>query len=297
MSKDSKVTVEDGVVIKEKTAEELSREWATKEMKLPRMVFWYINIYEFCLPIFILIGMGYALHFLFEFFGVAFIYRILLAGVYLPLFYATYVWVMTILCHWLNIYLEKVSPPHEGIYSREFKGNNVANPEVHYYHLRGFMYKWPVFMAKKSMFPWMQNYVLRKVGGNKIHRDALYGECFVGLEFTDIEEGAVMMEGSSYSSHVVDSIFGSLSVLTIHIGKNATIHANVIVGPGAKIEAQRSIAPKCLLPKRWKERRPAQFQWGNPVPMGKGEGSSFIDLLPERLKYQWEEKKVEFNLA
>ena len=225
---------QNSVSIKEKTAEDLSCEWANKEIKLPRMVFWYINVYQFCFPIFILMGMGYAIHFLYEFFDIGILYRIILGGLYLPLFYSVYIWLMAVCCHWLNFYFEKKCPPREGVFSREFKGNNVANPEVHYYHLRGFLYKWPVFIAKKSIFPWMVNYTLRKVGGNRIHRDAQYGDCFVGLEYTEIGKQAVMMDGSGLSSHVVDSLFGSLSLQTIHIGNRATLHSNLIVAPGAE---------------------------------------------------------------
>lgn len=279
------------VRIREKTAEELSHEWANKEMRLPRLVFLFINFYEFCLPIFFLIGVGYGLHILLDFFNLAIIYRILLAGFYLPLFYAAYIWSMANLCHWLNIYFERKSPPREGVFSRKFNGNNVANPEVHYYHLRGFLYKWPVFLAKKSLFPWMQNYVLRKVGGNIIHRDAQYGDCFVGLEFTKIYNDVVIMDGSTISSHVVDSIFGSLSLETILLGKNSTLHSNIVVAPGAAVSPTRSIGPKAFLPKRWHEKMPAQFQWGDPVPVGKGNRSSFLEILPERFQNQWEEKK------
>jgi len=284
------------VRIKVKTAEELSHEWANKEIRLPRLVFLFINFYEFCFPIFFLIGIGYGLHILLDCLNLAFIYRILLAGFYLPLFYAAYVWSLAILCHWLNIYLERKSPPREGVFSREFKSNNVTNPEVHYYHLRGFLYKWPVFLAKKSMFPWMQNYVLRKMGGNKIHRDVLYGDCFVGLEFTELDEGVVMMDGSTISGHVVDSFFGNLSVYTASLGKNVTMHSNLAACPGTRVEPTRSIGPKLILPKKWRERKPVQFQWGSPAPTGKEIGDSFIAYLPKRLKSQWDAKKKEFSL-
>jgi hypothetical protein len=284
------------VLVQEKTAEELSHEWATKAIKLPRFVFLCINLYQFCLPIFLLIGLVYGIYFLYEFVELALIYRILFAGFYLPLFYAAYVWLMTIFCRFLNVYFTKKCPPREGLFSRKFSGHNVANPEVHYYHLRGFMFKWPVFVAKKSMFPWMQNYVLRKLGGNNIHRDALYGDCFVGLEFTELDEGAVMMDGATISGHVVDSIFGNLSVFTASLGKNVTMHSNLAACPGTRVEPTRSIGPKLILPKKWREKAAVQFQWGNPVPTGKATAPSFISYLPDRLILQWEKKQQDFNI-
>ena len=58
----------------------------------------------------------------------------------------------------------------------------------------------------------MVNFVLRDMADNKIDKDVIYGDAYVSLEFTDLQQGAVIMDGSTLSSHVNDSIFGNLTI-------------------------------------------------------------------------------------
>ena len=106
---------------------------------------------------------------------------------------------MTKLCTILVNRWERISPRVEGVFRRSFEESNVEDDRIKYYHARGFLYKWPVFTAKKSIFPWTVNYVLRNVGKNKIHRDAQYLDCFVALEFTDIGDQMFIMYATTLS--------------------------------------------------------------------------------------------------
>jgi len=162
----------------------------------------------------------------------------------------------------------------------------MENPELDYYHLRGVVYKWPVFFAKKSIFPWTVLWVLRRMGRNKVHKNAMFGDMYPGLESAHAEDGTIIMDGSSVSSHVVDAIFGSLSIFEVDLSKNSTIHANTIVGPGSDVEADLSIGPRVLLPKKWENKvENSHFVWGNPVPASKRNSrGNLMDLIPKSFK-------------
>ena len=189
--------------------------------------------------------------------------------------------------HW---YYNKQSPPRTGVFSRKFTKHNVADRAVHYYHLRGFMYKWPVFISKKSIFPWMVNFVLRDMAANKIDKDVIYGDAYVSLEFTNLEQGAVIMDGATLSSHVNDSIFGNLTIEEVTVEKDGVMQTNSIMAPGGTISEGTAIGPKTYVPKSWRiEREDSKFIYGAPAK--KFRSTSFIDLLPEQIKKQWLEKQ------
>jgi hypothetical protein len=274
------------------SAQELSEKWADQEVHIPKVPFFLISLYQFCIPIFPLLAINILINFIYQLTSISILGQVSLAPLVFILNYIGYIWFMTLFCKLLNHYYEKKSPSGEGVFSRDFSEHGVEDPRIHYYHLRGFLYKWPVFVAKKSIFPWTVNFVLREIAENEVHKDALMGDVYSGLEYTDLDEGVVIMDGSSLSSHVVDSIFGALSILRIKIKKNSVIHGNVIVGPGAHVEENLAIAPKCLLPKRWATRlKDAKMVWGQPVPMKSHRKESFLKFLPENFANQWNLKK------
>ena len=197
---------------------------------------------------------------------------------------------MTKFCKILHWYYNKKSPAKTGVFSRKFTKHNVADRSVHFYHLRGFMYKWPVFISKKSIFPWMVNFVLRDMAANKINKDALYGDAYVSLEFTNLEQGAVIMDGVTLSSHVNDSIFGNLTIERVTVEKNGIMQTNSIMAPGGTISNGTTLGPKSYVPKGWRiEKVDSKFIYGAPAK--KYRKLSFIELLPKRFKEQWLEKQ------
>ncbi len=118
---------------------------------------------------------------------------------------------------------------------------------LRYYHVRGFLFKWPVFFAKKSIFPWLQTYVLNRLGENKIHRNAMYWDFFVGLEMIELGENTIIEDGCVISSHVVDSIYGSLTIKWIRFGKNDICSPNCSAAPGCTIQDNVVVLPNSFL--------------------------------------------------
>jgi len=282
------------IMHKNLSPEQLAEKWEDSKVALPKMPFFDINLYQYCGPIFFLfvvdLGVLYAYSFL----------RIspILQATMLPLLFMVNYWLyivgMSKICALLNKYYEKQSPPHEGLYSREFTKHNVADRDVHFYHLRGFMYKWPVWVSKKSIFPWLVNFVLRDIAGNKIHKNAMYGDAYVSLEFTELEEGAVVQEASVISSHVVDSIFGNLTIERVTVRKNGVMTCTAVMAPGGVVGPGSSVGPKTMVPKKWVVDRPdTKFVWG--VPAKQSEYYDFLEILPERFQSQWKEKQAAFS--
>ena len=58
--------------------DKLAEEWAEDAVQLPRMPFLYINLYQFCLPIFLLLLVDYVIFYLYEIFTLPVIYQIIL---------------------------------------------------------------------------------------------------------------------------------------------------------------------------------------------------------------------------
>jgi len=232
---------------------DVKKEWENKTTKYRKKPFAYITIYQFFIPIIILIALNTLYLYIHQTFQIHFTYYALLAPLILMGNYFLFIFLVIIFSKFLSDYYEKKSPTREGTFKRKFseKKAGMATKNLQYYHLRGFLYKFPMFLAKKSPFPGLLNYSLREVGKNAISKDALYGDAYVALEMTEIKEGAVILDGSCISSHVVDSIFGNLSIKKVKLGQNCTIFPHTAIAPGTTVPSHTSIGPRSFCPKNW----------------------------------------------
>lgn len=277
------------------SAEELEKKWENNQVALPKIPFFLINLYQFIMPLFVVLFFIALVLWIYDFLAVPLWIQIILSPFIFMGGYFLLIWSMSKFCRLLNAYYDKKSPPREGLYSREFDHKNVVDPAVHYYHLRGFMYKWPVWVSKKSMFPWLVNFVLRDMAGNKIHKNFYYGDSYVCLEFSDLGDGAAVENGAVISSHVVDSIFGNLTVKEVKLEKNAVLNTTAVMAPGTTIEKDAAVGPRSFLPKNWKiTKEKSEFIYG--VPAKYYDYRNFLDLLPEKFQKQWENKKKEMEI-
>ncbi|MBD3337812.1 MAG: hypothetical protein GF353_01800 [Candidatus Lokiarchaeota archaeon] len=135
---------------------------------------------------------------------------------------------------------------------------------IKYYHKRGFIIKFPVWLTSKSLFPWLINRTLQKIGHNKIKKNTIYCDGFVGLEFTNIGENTFIYPGAALSSHAVNSIFGKLSIIEIRLGKNNTFYSGNIAGPGVITKDNFVIYPNTTLHKNWRGKKENFYYQGNP---------------------------------
>jgi hypothetical protein len=199
---------------------------------------------------------------------------------------------------YLTIYLgslyikkwNKISPPVEGIFHREFSGKDVIDPVIKYYHYRGFVIKWPLWLAYKSPFPWLMIRVLRKIGHNKIDKSVIMMESFPGLEFCTVGKNVIYYPSSMISAHSVDSIFGLLSITAINIGDNTFISPHSIVGPGAEILDNYGLFPNTIAAKNWKGVPGKYYYAGAPARTIDHIYSGVFSVLPEEAAKIYKEK-------
>ncbi len=270
----------------EEMRKKLAAEWGDQSVKIPKMLYGYLNLYQFMLPLVIPIFITWGFFYLITYYSVPLLYQILLFPVVIFLDYASYLFFMGIFCGWLVDRWARISPPAEGVFRRSFKEKDVEDPRIKYYHARGFLYKWPVFSAKKSIFPWMGTYMLRKVGKNKIHRDAQYLDNYVALEFTDLQEQFFAMYACTLSSHVVDSLYGNLSIKTVVGEKYATLQPHGVLAPGVKMKQKTVVFPFLIVPKDVVVEKLYNFPHGV-----KYEYNGLESIVPSDMREEWENRK------
>ncbi|MBN1800450.1 MAG: hypothetical protein JW891_03035 [Candidatus Lokiarchaeota archaeon] len=162
----------------------------------------------------------------------------------------------------------KKCPPQQGTFERDFmavKNKTEIGKILNFYHKRGFIIKFPMWLTSKSPFPWLINRTLRRIGHNKIAKNVIYCDAYAGLEFTDIGENTFIYPTSVLSSHEVNSIFGNLNILEIKIGKNNSLFPGTVVGPGAVSEDCNVFLPGSMIPKGWKGVYGCNYYRGAPA--------------------------------
>ncbi|MFX1237540.1 MAG: hypothetical protein ACFFAS_13385 [Promethearchaeota archaeon] len=192
---------------------------------------------------------------------------LLLPGVLFFLYYVYLILLIEIAALWTRRW-NKRSPPKEGTFERDFtalKNKTEMGKILNYYHKRGFIIKYPMWLTSKSPFPWLVNRTLKRIGHNKIAKNVIYCDAYVGLEFTDIGENTFIYPTSVLSSHEVNSIFGNLNILEIKLEKDNIIFPGTVVGPAAKTEEGNVFLPHSMLPKGWRGVEGKKFYQGTPT--------------------------------
>lgn len=216
--------------------EKLAKEWENKQVTIPIMQFGYLMFYQGILPFIPPCALVIGFFYLWKMFSNYWYAFVLALPVLFIVTYFLYIIILTELTYLLVEYwTNRKSPQQEGEFARDFKDGDVEDTAIKYYHIRGFLYKWPVFFAKKSIFPWIVHYILNHLGENEIHKNAMYLDAFVGLEMIGLDENAVVGDACVISSHIVDSIFGSLTIRWVRVGKNSILLNNISSAPGSTL--------------------------------------------------------------
>ncbi|MHA1803318.1 MAG: hypothetical protein ACTSU4_02160 [Promethearchaeota archaeon] len=225
-----------------------------KSFKLPLHDFLKINLITFSVPLYGCL----AVFLLFEYYFIRLfsipvqIHFLLLPPFFLFLYYLYMVILIETCRIWVN-YWNRKSPPKQGVFQRILTDKNSEIGQLLvYYHKRGFIIKYPVWITSKSPFPWLVKRALRRIGHNKIGKNVVYEDCYYGLEFTHIEDDVFIYPTSAISSHEVNSIFGKLTLLEVKLDKKTILYPGIIVGPGAETEANHVIYPNTVLHKNWR---------------------------------------------
>ena len=254
---------------KEKGVRKISSEFEQKKDKvveLPVLDFFKINFISFLVPLYICLG----LFLLFEYgFIIPLsipleIHLLILPGFLFVLYFLYLILLIEFTALWVRRWNKK-SPPAEGVFKRVLEDKDSKEGKMmKYYHKRGFIIKFPMWLTSKSPFPWLVNRVLRRISHNKLGKNVIYCDAYVGLEFTDIGDNVFFYPTSALSSHAVNTIFGKITMMKLKMGNNTTLYPGIIMGPNAITTDNNVIFPNTVLHKNWRG-KPGKFYYqGSP---------------------------------
>ena len=237
-----------------------------KTVELPIFDFFKINLLSFIVPLYPCLILFLIYLYLFAvIFPLELIFHLfIIPSLIILLYYIYLILLVEFTAFWASRWHNK-SPPKQGVFQRVLDDlNSEEGKMMKYYHKRGFIIKFPMWLTSKSMFPWLVNRALRRISHNKIETNIIYCDAYVGLEFTDIAENTFFYPTSALSSHAVNTIFGKITMLEIRLGKNSTLYPGVIAGPNAVTKDSYVIFPNTVLHKNWRGKPEKFFYQGSP---------------------------------
>jgi acetyltransferase-like isoleucine patch superfamily enzyme len=185
--------------------------------------------------------------------------------------YFIYLGVTVLVTHAFLQHYEKKSPAMPRVLKRQFKDKN--HPDyilLHYYHLRGAIVKYSLWITQKCPFPSLLARVLHYYGHNEIGKRVMYENCFPGLEFTRIGDNVVMEVGTALSTHVVESLYGNLVIARVSVDADAVVGINSVVGPGITVAAGFQMGDNNMAYRNW------------PLVKQPGNDSTFFNGSPSK---------------
>jgi hypothetical protein len=244
----------------------LTEESEEKTVELPALDFFKIGFLTFLLPFYVCLGLFLMFEYLFIIpLSIPLLLQFLILPGFLLLLYYLYMILLIEFSALWTRYWSKKSPPKEGVFARVL--DDLNSPEgklMRYYHKRGFIIKFPMWLTSKSPFPWLLNRTLRKIGHNKIGSNVIYCDAYGGLEFTDLGDNVFIYPSSALSSHAVNTIFGKITMMEIKLGRNTTLYPGNIIGPNAVTEDNNVIYPNTVLHKNWRGKTGKFYYQGSP---------------------------------
>jgi hypothetical protein len=236
-----------------------------KTVELPALDFFKINFFSFLIPFYPCLGLFLLLEYGINTLNVPLFIHLLFSPSFLLLLYYLYLFLLIeFTAFWVRSWNKK-SPPHQGVFARILDETNRSEGQLmKYYHKRGFIIKFPMWLTSKSPFPWLVNRTLRRIGHNEIGKNVIFCDSYVGLEFTNLEDNVFIYPSSGLSSHAVNSIFGKITMMELKLGKNTTLYPGNIVGPNAVTTANNVIYPNTVLHKNWRGKPGKLHYQGSP---------------------------------
>jgi len=254
---------------KDKAGEKKRSEFDQKKenvVELPILDFFKINIISFlvplyaCLSLFLLFEYGFIIRF-----SITLDIHFLILPVFLLILYYIYLLLLIEFTALWTRRWNKKSPPVEGVFKRVLDDKDSAEGKMmKYYHKRGFIIKFPMWLTSKSPFPWLVNRALRRISHNNIGKNVIYCDAYVGLEFTELGDNVFFYPTSSLSSHAVNTIFGKITMMKLKMGNNTTLYPGIIMGPNAITTDNNVIFPNTVLHKNWRGKPDKYYYQGSP---------------------------------
>ncbi len=151
--------------------------------------------------------------------------------IYLPLFcfvaYVSIVFSAIFFAKILLVIINKIYKPREGVFIRD-----VSDRDYKYWTIRNIIKRWPIWLAHKFPFPFLDNICFKMFGVKTKFSNSLF-EGWVDTEFIKFGNNVVIGQGSIVQSAI---IIGNLLIIkeTV-IDDNVRIGAHSVVMPGTHI--------------------------------------------------------------
>jgi len=127
----------------------------------------------------------------------------------------------------LLVIVNTIHKPSEGVFLRD-----PSDKDYRYWSLRNTIKRWPVWLAHKFPFPFLDNVCFKILGVKTKFTNSLF-EGWVDCEFIEFGENVVVGQGSIIQSA---TIIGNLIIIRkVVIESNVRIGAHAIVMPGTHI--------------------------------------------------------------
>ena len=136
------------------------------------------------------------------------------------------------------IVINAIHPPKEGIFERTY-----ADKDYRYWNIRLIVKKYPVWIAHKFPFPFLDNICLRLFGTKTRFSNSVF-EGWVDTEFIEFGKNVIVGQASIIQSSVV--IGNLLIVKKVIIKDNVKVGAHSVVMPGTIIEENCVLAAHSL---------------------------------------------------
>ena len=148
--------------------------------------------------------------------------------IFLPLLcllmYVTAVFTSLIFAKILLLIVNAIHRPKEGVFLRD-----ASDRDYRYWSLRNTIKKWPIWLAHKFPFPFLDNVAFKMFGVKTKFSNSLF-EGWVDCEFIEFGKNVIVGQGSIVQSAV---IVGNLLIIKkTMIEDNVRIGAHAIVMPG-----------------------------------------------------------------
>lgn len=167
---------------------------------------------------------------------------------------------------------------------REFRDVNI-------YHTRNFILRLIKWQFSKGLFPWLVPWMFNFIGANKIGKDVVIEDGYICQEFLEMEDNSYIGQMSIVSSHVLEGIYGALTLKKVIIGKNSVVGAFNLIGPGVEMSDNSQLLPMSASVK-FQHLKPNVNYWGLPSHrLSKKRYRNFIQLpLSEEMEFKQKEK-------
>ncbi|MFX1477633.1 MAG: hypothetical protein ACFFCI_05845 [Promethearchaeota archaeon] len=189
---------------------------------------------------------------------------------------------ISLITRWFWSLTEKKSPSKQGIIPRNFTSRTL-----NYYHIRGFLIKYPRNFIVKGLFPWLLTWFYNFVKSSKIGKGTTMEESPGGDKFIEVGKNCYIGVNSLLSSHMVDGVFGNINYFKIKVGDNVTASAKNLIAPGTEIDDNSYLLPLASAGKHFKLRGKGYYFSEGAKPLRKlfkRKIRNYLKINPKTLK-------------